>query len=207
MDHMQSLFGLALFSLSVLFVVTGCGTAHTPGASEPQSSTFPNDPQFPVQSQPVSGIPGEDANVFFRVKWDGDYVAGNVVVWGLVRYTKVVKHRSGSGPNATITSPGTIAHRPITLLRKPGLDDAFQRWAEKVFASTADLGSQMALDNYRKDVMIEVHDTDGRIAAYQARHCWPSEHAPAALPQDAEQAYRERLVLRCESWERRRGNE
>jgi len=45
-------------------------------------------------------------NFKFRVKWDGQYVAGVSKVTGLKRTTEVVKHRQGGDPSTSRKSPG-----------------------------------------------------------------------------------------------------
>lgn len=192
-----------LFSTVLYVSLSGCGSSRPPDTSGPSPAPPPQEPP-PVASSDstMRGIPGEDANVAFRVSWDGSYVAGTVVVRDLIRHATVVNHRSGGDPNSILSSPSATTYTPITLLREPGIDDAFERWAHKVFTATAPLGSEVSLADYRKDVRIEVYNADGLIAVYTAYRCWPSEHTPAALPEGAEQEYREWLVLQCDSWER-----
>ena len=45
-------------------------------------------------------------NFKFRVKWDGQYVAGVSKVSALKRTTEVVKHREGGDPSTSRKSPG-----------------------------------------------------------------------------------------------------
>lgn len=198
MERPQSL-SVALVVLALLVVgLTGCGSSR-PAPPDPA----PTDPPQPVQ-WPPSRAAGDTANVAFRIQWDGAYVAGDIVVHGLVRSANTVTSRSGGDPNAVSASPSMTNYEAITLLRKPGIDDAFERWAEKVFRDGAGLGRERSLADYRKDVTIEVFDDTGRrISTYQAARCWPSEHAPAAVPEGADHTFREWLVLQCDRWERR----
>ena len=53
-------------------------------------------------------------NFKFRVKWDGQYVAGISKVGGLKRTTEVVKHREGGDPSSTRKSPGRTEFDAIT---------------------------------------------------------------------------------------------
>ena len=54
-------------------------------------------------------------NFKFRVKWDGQYVAGISKVTGLKRTTEVVKHREGGDPSTSRKSPGRNEFDAITL--------------------------------------------------------------------------------------------
>ena len=45
-------------------------------------------------------------NFKFRLKWDGQYVAGISKVSALKRTTEVVKHRDGGDPSTSRKSPG-----------------------------------------------------------------------------------------------------
>lgn len=202
MKRIRSLPLLLLLSSLTVAVVSGCGSSRPPEADTPTAAPPPQEPPPVAASDSTETVPGEDANVAFRVSWDGSYVEGDVVVRGLVRQANVVRHRSGGDANPMLGSPSVTNYTAITLLREPGIDDTFERWARKVFAPGGPLGSEVSLADYRKDIRIEVFDADGRIAVYNAYRCWPTEHTPAALPEGVEQRYREWLVLRCNSWER-----
>ena len=54
-------------------------------------------------------------NFKFRVKWDGEYVAGVSKVSSLKRTTEVVKHRSGGDPSSSRKSPGRTEYEAVTL--------------------------------------------------------------------------------------------
>ena len=47
-------------------------------------------------------------NFKFRLKWDGQYVAGVSKCTGLSRTTEVVKHREGGDPSTSRKSPGRL---------------------------------------------------------------------------------------------------
>jgi phage tail-like protein len=56
-------------------------------------------------------------NFKFRVKWDGNYVAGLSKCNALERTTEVVEHREGSNPSIAHKSPGRSKYEAITLER------------------------------------------------------------------------------------------
>src|SRR5215510_14846891 len=72
-------------------------------------------------------------NFKFRVKWDGQYVAGLCkVTGGMKRTTKLVTHREGGDPSTSRKSPGPTEYDPITLERGVTHDTAFEDWANLV---------------------------------------------------------------------------
>src|ERR1700674_1478849 len=72
-------------------------------------------------------------NFKFRVKWDGNYVAGISKVGMLKKTTEVVKHRDGGDPSSSRKSPGRTEFDAITLERGVTHDVEFERWANKVW--------------------------------------------------------------------------
>jgi phage tail-like protein len=143
-------------------------------------------------------------NFKFRVKWDGRYVAGVSKVSQLRRTTEVIEHRDGGEPSASRKSPGRTEYDAITLERGLTHDTAFEDWADKTWRVGAGLGGEVALADFRKDVVLELYNEAGQLViAYQLRRCWPSEYV--ALPDlDANSAEiaLQRLTLECESWDR-----
>jgi len=71
-------------------------------------------------------------NFKFRVKWDGQYVAGMSKIGGLKSRTKVVTHREGGDPSTSRKSPGPTDYDAITLERGVTHDPAFEDWANLV---------------------------------------------------------------------------
>src|SRR5438067_1101265 len=86
-------------------------------------------PQFTVNPQRFDPY----KNFKFRVKWDGQYVAGISKVSSLKRTTEVVEHREGADPSTGRKSPGRTKYDPITLERGVTHDLAFEQWANKVW--------------------------------------------------------------------------
>ncbi len=143
-------------------------------------------------------------NFKFRLKWDGQYIAGVSHVSGLRRVTEVVEHREGGGPSTSRKSPGLTQYDAITVERGVTYDHAFEQWADKVWKLGAGLGGEAALADFRKDVVLEFYNEAGQLAlAYKIYRCWPSvyEALPALDANEAGVAI-ERLVLENEGWER-----
>ncbi|MFD9324306.1 phage tail protein [Streptomyces sp. NPDC060065] len=143
-------------------------------------------------------------NFKFRVKWDGQYVAGVSKVSPLKRTTEVVKHRSGGDPSSTRKSPGRTEYEPITLERGISHDPSFERWANKVWNFGSGLGAEVSLRDFRKDVIIEVYNEAGQVAiAYKVYRCWVSEfQAVPDLDANANAVAIQTLKLENEGWER-----
>src|ERR1043165_2535589 len=89
-------------------------------------------------------------NFKFRVKWDGNYVAGVSKMSALKRTTEVVRHREGGDPSTSRKSPGRTEYEAITLERGVTHDLEFERWANKIWHLTAGLGSEVSLKDFRK---------------------------------------------------------
>ncbi len=143
-------------------------------------------------------------NFNFRLKWDGQYVAGVSRVSGLKRATEVVEHREGGDPSSTRKSPGLTRYEPITVERGVTQDPAFEQWANKVWQLGAGLGGEVALADFRKDVLLEFYNEAGQLAlAFNIYRCWPSAYeALPDLDANAGAVAIERLVLQNEGWER-----
>jgi phage tail-like protein len=120
-------------------------------------------------------------NFKFRVKWDGRYVAGISKVGSLKRTTEVVKHRDGGDPSSSRKSPGRSEYDAITLERGVTHDVDFEQWANKVWNFGSGLGAEVSLKDFRKDIIIEIHNEAGQLGlAYKVYRCWPSDWQAAA---------------------------
>lgn len=140
----------------------------------------------------------------FRVKWDGRYVAGVSKVSALTRTTEAVPHRNGGDPSMQRSSPGQTTYTPITLERGVTHDVEFERWANKVWNYGAGLGAEVALKDFRKDIIIEVYNEAGQLVlAYKVYGCWVSEYT--ALPDldaSASAVAIQSIQLQHDGWER-----
>jgi phage tail-like protein len=143
-------------------------------------------------------------NFKFRVKWDGDYVAGVSKVSALKRTTEVVKHREGGDPSSSRKSPGRTEFEAVTLERGVTHDKRFEQWANKVWNFGAGLGAETALQDFRKDIIIEVYNEAGQLAiAYTLFRCWVSEfQALPDLDANANAVAIQHLKLENEGWVR-----
>jgi phage tail-like protein len=143
-------------------------------------------------------------NFKFRVKWDGRYVAGISKVSALKRTTEVVKHREGGDPSSTRKSPGRTEFEAITLERGVTHDAEFEKWANKVWNFGAGLGAETSLKDFRKDLIIELHNEAGQVViAYRVFRAWVSDfQAQADLDANANAVLIQSLKLENEGWER-----
>ena len=115
-------------------------------------------------------------NFKFRVKWGGRYVAGISKVGVLKRNTEVVEHRDGGGPSLSRKSPGSSSHNSIMLERGVTHDLEFEKWANQVWNLGSGLGAEASLNDFRKDILIEVYNEAGQLTlAYKFIRCWVSE--------------------------------
>lgn len=143
-------------------------------------------------------------NFKFRVKWDGQYVAGICKISALRRTTEVVKFREGGDPSTTRKAPGRTEFEPITLERGVTHDAAFEQWANKVWKHGAALGSEASLKDFRKDIVIEMYNEAGQLViAYKVYRCWVSEYqALPDLDANSTEVAIQCIKLENEGWER-----
>jgi phage tail-like protein len=138
----------------------------------------------------------------FRLKWDDQYVAGISEVTSFETTTEVVKHREGGDPSTSRKSPGRNEYEAITMERGVTHNPAFALWAGKVWQLGAQLGSEVSLADFRKDIILEVYnEASEKVIAHNIYRCWVSEYE--ALPDfDANAVAIQHLKLENEGWER-----
>ncbi len=143
-------------------------------------------------------------NFKFRLKWDGQYVAGVSKVSGLKRTTEVVKYREGGDPSTSRKSPGRSEFEAITLERGVTHDLTFEVWAAKVWQLGASLGSEVSLTVFRKDVILDFYNEAGQLAiSYKIYRAWVSEYqALPDLDANANAVAIQHIKLENEGWER-----
>jgi phage tail-like protein len=142
-------------------------------------------------------------NFKFRVKWDGQYVAGlSKLSGGLKRTTEVVKHREGGDPSTSRKSPGKTEYDAITLERGVTHDLAFEAWADLVHNFQGD--ALMSLKNFRKDIIVDVFNEQGnKVLSYKVYRCWVSEYlALPDLDASANAVMIQHIKIENEGWER-----
>ena len=138
----------------------------------------------------------------FKVKWDGQYVAGLSKMGALKRTTEMVEFRE-AGENITSRKlPGKTSFQAVTLEAGITYDTAFEDWANLVndFASH----SLTSLGEFRKNITVDVFNEAGQKAiSYNLYRCWVSEYQ--ALPDldgNANAVAIQHLKLENEGWER-----
>lgn len=143
-------------------------------------------------------------NFKFRVKWDNEYVLGVSKVSGLKRTTEVIKHREGGDPSSSRKMPGRTEYEAITLERGVTHDKEFERWANKVWNFGAGLGAESSLQDFRKNITLEMYNESGQLViAYNIFRCWVSEYqALPDLDANANAVAIQTLKLDHEGWER-----
>jgi phage tail-like protein len=143
-------------------------------------------------------------NFKFRIKFGTDYVAGVSKISALKRTTEVVKHREGGDPSSSRKSPGRTEYEAITLERGVTHDKEFEQWANKVWNYNSGLGMEVSLQDFRKDIIIEVYNEAGQlVVAYNVFRCWVSEfQAQADLDANANAVLIQTIKLENEGWER-----
>jgi phage tail-like protein len=143
-------------------------------------------------------------NFKFRVKWDGRYVAGLSKAGALNRKTEVVSHREGGDPSSSRKSPGRTEYDAVMLERGVTHDVEFEQWANKVWNWGSGLGQEVSLQDFRKDVILELYNEAGQLAvAYRLYRCWVSEfEALPELDANANAVAIQKIKLENEGWER-----
>ena len=143
-------------------------------------------------------------NFKFRIKWDGKYVAGISKCSGLRRVTEVIRHREGGDPSSSRKSPGRTEYEPITLERGVTHDPEFEKWAGKVWQHGAGLGTEVALKDFRKDILLELYNEAGQLVlTWKIFRCWVSEcEVLPDLDANASTVAIERIKIENEGWER-----
>ncbi|MEO6669733.1 MAG: phage tail protein [Ferruginibacter sp.] len=141
-------------------------------------------------------------NFKFRVRFNGQVVAGISKVSALKQSTEAVTHREGGDPSSSRVTPSVWKFEPITLERGVTHDKEFEEWAKLIWNMEGD--ASISLENFRKSLTIELLNEQGVVAkAYKIYRCWVSEYQ--ALPELDSNAHAiaiERLVLQNEGWER-----
>ncbi len=118
-------------------------------------------------------------NFRFKVKWDGQYVAGLTKMGALKRTTEMVEFRE-AGENITSRKlPGKSSYTAVSLEAGITYDTTFEDWANLVndFASH----SITSLGEFRKNITVDVFNEAGvKALSYNLYRAWVSEYQ--ALP-------------------------
>ena len=153
-------------------------------------------PQFTVNAERFDPYKA----FMFRIKWDGQYVAGVSKVSALKRTTEPVTHREGGDPSRQRKSPGTTTYDAITLERGKTHAKEFEDWANLVHSPD----SPISLKNFRKDMILDVfNEANQKVLSYKLFRCWPSEYqSTPQLDASAAGVAIELLKLEIEYFER-----
>ena len=155
-------------------------------------------PQFTVNTSRIDPY----KNFKFRVKWDGQTVAGVSKVGALKRTTEVVSHREGGDLSTPRHSPASSKFEPIMLERGISFAPEFQEWANLVYNHEGD--GAVSLKNFRKDITIELLDLNATVVrAYYVFRCWVSEYtAQPELDANANAIAFESITVQNEGFQR-----
>lgn len=141
-------------------------------------------------------------NFKFKIKWDGQYVAGLSKCSALKKTTESSDWREGGDPSAGRKIPGKTSYDAVSLEAGVTHDTTFESWASLVNNFQGD--SAMSLKNFRKDVTIDVFNLAGqKVLSYHVFRCWVSEYQ--ALPEldaSGNAIMIQTIKLENEGWER-----
>lgn len=118
-------------------------------------------------------------NFRFKVKWDGQYVAGLSKMGALKRSTEMVEWREAGENILSRKLPGKTKYEAVSLEAGITYDTAFEDWANLVndFASH----SITSLGEFRKNVTVDAFNEAGlKVLSYHLYRAWVSEYQ--ALP-------------------------
>jgi phage tail-like protein len=154
--------------------------------------------EFPINTHRIDPY----KNFKFRVKWDGQVVAGVSKVSALKRSTEVVSHREGGDISTQRHSPGATKFEPITLERGITHDPEFEKWANLVYSTEGD--GAVSLLEFRKDILIDMLNLQGTVVkSYRVFRCWVSEYtAQPEFDANANAIAFETIVLQNEGFEK-----
>jgi phage tail-like protein len=115
----------------------------------------------------------------FQILIDGKPVAGLKKMGALKRKTEAIKWRAAGDPSHERIMPGGTAYDPVTLEQGLSQDPVFENWANLV--NSLDGDAAMSLKNYRKDIVINVLNLQGKVVlSYKLFRAWVSDFQ--ALP-------------------------
>lgn len=142
-------------------------------------------------------------NFRFRVKWDDRPVAGFSKVSALKLTPGVVDYRDDGEAGVIRPSPGLIKNQAITLERGITHDPEFMAYASSPWSRDSGSGAGSAPNDFRRDLVIELHDEAGKLAfAWKVhRACVSGCQAVPNLDAKANGLAIAHLTLEHEGWE------
>jgi phage tail-like protein len=139
----------------------------------------------------------------FQVLIDGKPVAGLKKMGALKKKTEPIKWRTAGDPAHERIMPGGTSYEPILLEQGLTHDPVFENWANLV--NNIDGDTAMSLKNFRKDIVINVLNLQGKVAiSYKVLRAWVSDYQ--AVPElDAHVMNAvgiQTMTLQHEGWQR-----
>ncbi|MBD1836281.1 phage tail protein [Cyanobacteria bacterium FACHB-472] len=155
-------------------------------------------PKFTVNSERFDPY----RNFKFKIKWDGQYVAGLSKCSAIKKTTESSTWYEAGDQSVPHKLPGKTTYDPITLSAGVTHDTAFEDWANLVNNYQGE--AAMSLKNFRKDLTIEICNLQGTtVLAYNVFRCWVSEYqAIPELDAAGNAVMIQTIKLENEGWER-----
>jgi phage tail-like protein len=141
-------------------------------------------------------------NFKFKIKWDGQYVAGLSKCSALKKTTESTPWYEAGDQSVPHKLPGKTTYDPITLSAGVTHDTTFETWANLV--NNYEGEAAMSLKNFRKDITIEVCNLQGKpVLAYNVFRCWVAEYqAIPELDASGNAVMIQTIKLEHEGWNR-----
>lgn len=141
-------------------------------------------------------------NFKFKIKWDGQYVAGLSKCSALKKTTESTPWYEAGDQSGPHKIPGKTTYDPITLSAGVTHDPIFEAWANLVNNYQGE--ASMSLKNFRKDITLEVCNLQGKtVLAYNVFRCWVAEYQPIPeLDASGNAVMIQTIKLEHEGWNR-----
>lgn len=141
-------------------------------------------------------------NFKFKIKWDGQYVAGLSKCSSLKKTTEVTTWYESGDQSVPRKIPGKTNYEAITLSAGVTHDTSFEAWANLVNNYQGEAAA--SLKNFRKDITIEIANLQGTtVLAYNVYRCWVSEYeAIPELDAAGDAVMIQTIKLENEGWDR-----
>lgn len=141
-------------------------------------------------------------NFKFKIKWDGQYVAGLSKCSALKKTTESTPWYEAGDQSVPHKLPGKTTYDPITLSAGVTHDTTFEAWANLVNNYQGE--ATMSLKNFRKNITIEVCNLQGKtVLSYNVFRCWVAEYqAIPELDASGNAVMIQTIKLEHEGWKR-----
>src|SRR4051794_1584157 len=115
---------------------------------------------FPANPQRLDPYPNFKFCLYFDTSTTP--VAGISKISALGKTTEVIEHREGGDPSTEHKSPGRTKYNAITFERGVTQDTDFEEWANRVWATGAAPGAEVALKSFRRELIVEMRNEAGQ---------------------------------------------